>query len=190
MKFHVIYSIDIPRDERIKRYHPPNLSAWTLMAGDDGYEYSYLEGRWEHGKHRTYVRDDMDERELTRFLDECSLYSQSTPTLGALVEGELRPAVAFTSDGETSDGDVFIQSAYITPEPEQGDDLDGPAAMEWLVERFAPGWCIITCERCRKLITVEERAGQARYKGRAYWRSIVCADCYSRARVHKVPYGG
>jgi hypothetical protein len=56
MQFSVIYSVDVPQDVSITEYAPPSVRRlWTRTEGDQQYEYSYLEGRWEKGKHRKWV---------------------------------------------------------------------------------------------------------------------------------------
>ena len=56
MQFSVIYSVDIPQGISIKNFAPPQVGRlWTLTEGDQQYEYSYLEGRWEKGRHRKWT---------------------------------------------------------------------------------------------------------------------------------------
>ena len=58
MLFSVIYSADCPRNESIARFRPPCARRlWDQTEGDHQYEYSYLEGEWDRGKHRKSVRD-------------------------------------------------------------------------------------------------------------------------------------
>ena len=57
MLFIVIYSADVPRSERISRFRPPQVrKLWDLTEDDRQYEYGYLEGDWQHGKHRKWWR--------------------------------------------------------------------------------------------------------------------------------------
>lgn len=53
MLFSVIYSVDCPEDEDVLDFAPSQVDElWQETEGDEGYEYSYLEGRWEEGSHR------------------------------------------------------------------------------------------------------------------------------------------
>ncbi len=55
MLFSVIYSADCPRNESIARFRPPCARRlWDQTEGDHQYEYSYLEGEWDRGKHRKW----------------------------------------------------------------------------------------------------------------------------------------
>ena len=56
MLFSVIFSVDDPQGVSIKTYTPPQAGRlWTRTEGDEQYEYGYLEGRWEKGKHRKWT---------------------------------------------------------------------------------------------------------------------------------------
>ena len=52
MKFYIIYSFDCPTCESVKEFQPPKLHKWKLTEDDSCYEYDYLGGDWEKGKHR------------------------------------------------------------------------------------------------------------------------------------------
>ena len=60
MQFSVIYSFDCPRGVSVKWYLPggcyrkAKANPWQLTEGDEQYDYGYLEGVWEHGKHRKF----------------------------------------------------------------------------------------------------------------------------------------
>ena len=118
MLFSVIYSADVPRSERITRFHPPHARRlWDRTEGDAQYEYSYLEGRWEKGKHRKWCAM-LDKKQFTEFVDSLGLVAESSQTLGSLGAPGFgfgwSPAIAFTDGG----GDWAILSAYVTPLPE------------------------------------------------------------------------
>ncbi len=57
MLFSVIYSVDVPSGVSIRSFMP-RRSLQRIMdctEGDEEYEYDYLEGCWEKGKHRKLV---------------------------------------------------------------------------------------------------------------------------------------
>lgn len=117
MLFSVIYSADVPEGVNVEGYTPPQAEdLWAQTEGDQGYEYSYLEGRWENGSHRKWTalltRDQFDE-----FVSALGLYAEDVLTLGSLGAPGFgfgwSPAISFTSD----DPDAIL-SAYVTPIPE------------------------------------------------------------------------
>jgi hypothetical protein len=127
MQFSVIYSVDIPRGERISHYAPPHVrKLWDKTEGDEQYEYSYLEGEWAKGRHRKWCAV-LDKEQFEEFIDHCGLFAESTETMGSLGAPGFgygwSPAISFRSD----DCDA-IQSAYVTPLPEtrkeHGDERD------------------------------------------------------------------
>lgn len=112
-----IYSVDCPDDEEMLDFAPPKARSFgTRPRGDEQYEYSYLEGRWENGSHRKWcavlTRDQFDE-----FVERCRLTAESTPTMGSIGAPGCgfgwQPAVSFRSDHPDA-----VQSAYVTPLPE------------------------------------------------------------------------
>lgn len=115
MEMSVIYSIDTPREVSIAPFNPPKSQRrlWQLTEDDSGYEYSYLEGRWEKGKHRKWValltREQFDE-----FLDHTGLFAEDVATMGSIGAPGcgygLAPAFAFRTDEQDA-----IQNAYVTP---------------------------------------------------------------------------
>ena len=113
MLFYVIYSVDIPRSQRIKRYRPPFKMART--EGDESYDYNHLGGRWLYGKHRKWA-DIITKQELDALVREQYLYAQKIVTQGSFTEYGHLPAVSFTID----DADAKI-AAYVTPLPQQRD---------------------------------------------------------------------
>jgi hypothetical protein len=117
MLFSVIYSVDVPQGVSTKPYTPPQVGRlWTRTEGDDQYEYSYLEGRWEKGKHRKWAalltRDQFD-----AFVEKLGLIAEDVQTMGSVGAPGFgfgwAPAISFRNDDE--DG---ILSAYVTPIPE------------------------------------------------------------------------
>jgi hypothetical protein len=117
MQFSVIYSVDTPADVDVLDYAPPQVEElWDATEGDNQYEYSYLEGRWEEGHHRKWCAI-LDREQFDEFVERCGLIAEDVQTLGSL--GALgfgfgwAPAISFRSD----DPDA-IQSAYVTPLPE------------------------------------------------------------------------
>ena len=116
MKFSVIYSVDVPEDEDIARYAPPDLELWDETEGDESYEYSYLEDRWENGSHRKWCAM-LDRDQFDDFVDHCGLFAESTETMGSLGAPGFgfgwAPAISFNGDHEDC-----IANAYVTPLPE------------------------------------------------------------------------
>ena len=118
MLFSVIYSVDCPRTERISRFQPPQLRKhWDRTEGNEGYEYGYLEGDWEKGKHRKWC-GLLTKEEFERFLDSTGLVADSTETMGSIGAPGFgfgwAPAISFQDDGS----ERAILSAYVTPIPE------------------------------------------------------------------------
>ena len=123
MQVSVIYSVDTPGGEDVNAHAPPDLAPWDQTEGDEGYEYGYLEGRWEEGRHRKWAgvltRDQFDQ-----FVRQCRLTAEEVQTMGALGTPGCgygwAPAISFRGD----DPDA-IASAYVTPLPEvRKDRLD------------------------------------------------------------------
>ena len=127
MQFSVIYSVDIPQGVSIKNFAPPQVGRlWTLTEGDQQYEYSYLEGRWEKGRHRKWTAL-LTRNQFDAFVGKLGLHAESTETMGSLGAPGFgfgwSPAISFTSDDQDA-----ITSAYVTPLPETtkegGDERD------------------------------------------------------------------
>jgi hypothetical protein len=118
MLFSVIYSVDCPRSESISRFQPPQLrKLWDRTEGDGQYEYSYLEGNWEKGKHRKWC-SLLSREQFDRFINSTGLVADSTETMGSLGAPGFgfgwSPAISFRDDGS----ERAILSAYVTPIPE------------------------------------------------------------------------
>ena len=96
MQFSVIYSVDVPEDENISRFSPPDLDLWDETEGDEQYEYGYLEGRWENGSHRKWCAI-LDREQFDEFVQHCGLSAESTETMGSLGASDsagLRPSAS------------------------------------------------------------------------------------------------
>ena len=83
MQFSVIYSVDVPADDDVLDFAPPNVADWDETEDDDHYEYGYLEGRWEGGHHRKWCAI-LDREQFQEFVERCGLTAESTETLGSL----------------------------------------------------------------------------------------------------------
>jgi hypothetical protein len=120
MRFSVIYSVDVPAGEDVDAYAPPGPSPWDQTEGDEGYEYGYLEGRWEDGHHRKWA-GVLDRDQFNRFVRHCSLTAEDVRTMGSLGTPGCgygwAPAISFRSD----DPDA-ITNAYVTPLPQARKD--------------------------------------------------------------------
>jgi len=117
MLFSVIYSVDVPSNVSIRDYAPPSVRRlWTTTEGDNQYEYSYLAGRWEKGRHRKWTailtRDQFD-----AFVSKLGLVAEDVQTMGSLGAPGFgfgwAPAISFNGDDENA-----ILNAYVTPLPE------------------------------------------------------------------------
>jgi hypothetical protein len=117
MRFSVIYSVDVPGNVRVTDYAPPQARRlWDKTEGDESYEYSYLEGRWEKGKHRKWCAV-LDRGQFDEFVSRCGLVAEDVQTMGSLGAPGFgfgwAPAIAFHNDAPDA-----ILSAYVTPIPE------------------------------------------------------------------------
>jgi len=127
MKFSVIYSVDVPQGIRIKEFAPPSVGRlWTMTEGDQQYEYSHLEGRWEKGRHRKWIAL-LNRKQFDAFVGKLGLYAEDAQTMGSIgapgFDFGWAPAISFTNDHPDA-----VMSAFITPIPETknegGDDVD------------------------------------------------------------------
>jgi len=116
MLFSVIYSVDVPKAVSIKPYTPPQRSLWTVTEGDEQFEYGYLEGRWEKGKHRKWTAL-LTRKQFDAFVEKLGLVAEDVQTMGSLGAPGFgfgwSPAVSFRNDDEDA-----ILNAYVTPIPE------------------------------------------------------------------------
>ena len=117
MLFSVIFSVDVPQGISIKPYTPPQVGRlWTRTEGDEQYEYSYLEGRWEKGKHRKWAAL-LTRKQFDAFVEKLGLVAEDVQTMGSLGAPGFgfgwAPAISFNGDDEDA-----ILNAYVTPLPE------------------------------------------------------------------------
>lgn len=116
MLFSVIYSVNVPQGVSIKSYTPPQPSLWTRTEGDEQYEYGYLEGRWEKGKHRKWAAL-LTRKQFDAFVERLGLVAEDVQTMGSLGAPGFgfgwAPAISFNGDDEDA-----ILNAYVTPIPE------------------------------------------------------------------------
>ena len=115
MLFSVIYDFDCPRKISVQPYLPPRRRLWHQTEGDEQYEYSYLEGRWEKGKHRKFCAV-LTKEQFVEFIDHTGLFAEETETMGSVGAPGFgvgwAPAISFRGEDEDA-----IQSAYVTPLP-------------------------------------------------------------------------
>jgi len=140
MRFSVIYSADVPEGISIKDYAPPQVGRlWSLTEGDDQFEYGYLEGRWEKGKHRKWVAL-LTRKQFDAFIDKLGLYAERTETMGSLGAPGFgfgwSPAISFNGDHEDA-----ILNAYVTPIPQTtkagGDEHDWKRVRQAVLSVYA-----------------------------------------------------
>jgi hypothetical protein len=116
MLFSVIYSVDVPQGVSIKPYTPPQRSLWTRTEGDEQFEYGYLEGRWEKGKHRKWAAL-LTRKQFDAFVEKLGLVAEDVQTMGSLGAPGFgfgwAPAISFNGDDEDA-----ILNAHVTPIPE------------------------------------------------------------------------
>lgn len=126
MQFSVIFSVDVPQGVSVKEFAPPQVGRlWSMTEAGES-EYSYLEGRWEKGKHRKWAAL-LNRKQFDAFVSRLGLFAESTETMGSLGAPGFgfgwSPAISFTADHEDA-----IVSAYVTPLPETskagGDERD------------------------------------------------------------------
>ena len=113
MLFSVIYEFDTPREVSVRHYLPPRRRLWQQTEGDEQYEYEYLEGRWEKGKHRKLCAI-LTKEQFAEFVDRTNLYPEDCETMGSIGAPGFgigwAPAISFRGEDEDA-----IQSAYVTP---------------------------------------------------------------------------
>jgi len=118
MLFSVIYSADCPRCESIAQFRPPHVRRlWDQTEGDDQYEYDYLEGDWEKGKHRKWCAL-LTKDQFTEFVETIGLVAEDVRTMGSIGAPGCgfgcAPAISFNDSGDVR----AILNAYVTPIPE------------------------------------------------------------------------
>jgi len=118
MKFSVIFTVDCPAERSIREYLPSRklLRLMTQTEGNEQYDYSYLEGRWEKGKHRKLCAV-FTRQQFNQFIDETLLTADSGETMGSMgalgTDCWIAPAISFNSDDQDC-----IRGAYVTPLPD------------------------------------------------------------------------
>ncbi len=114
MRFFIILTIDIPWRESIGYFQPERRvrRKLQLTEDDDQYEYGYLEGDWERGKHRKYA-GELNRADFETVVSDCGLLAEQTDTLGSLTGYGWLPAIAFYSEEARG-----IVQAYVTPIPD------------------------------------------------------------------------
>jgi hypothetical protein len=157
MLFSIIYTVDIPRDDSIVRFKPPFIHKWDMTEGDEQYEYDYLGGVWEKGKHRKWCAL-LTKAEFVVFIDECQLLSEDCETMGSIGAPGFgvgwSPAIQFNIEDSYSN---VIGSAYVTPIPEiknkEGgvfDDRDWERVRRCVIDMFKYG---VESDMYRKYVT-------------------------------------
>ena len=115
MEYYVIYSVDT-NENACMSSHLSYLSEYfgkdKLIQTEDNssYDYDYLEGAWENGKHRKFA-GLLSSKDLKGFLDDTGLCFEDCETMGSLtLEFGHIPAFSFRGDNYDT-----IEGAYITP---------------------------------------------------------------------------
>ena len=120
MEYSIIYSFDVPFDVSVARFKPPRIKKWDCTEGDSEYDYGYLGGRWQRGKHRKYCALLSDE-DFQAFIDDQCLSMEDVQTMGSLgAPGfgvSIAPACSFNRDDDGYNCEVreVIANAYVTP---------------------------------------------------------------------------
>ena len=160
MHYSVIYSLDVPRGVSIQPYAPPHRRRlWDLAEDDAQYDYGYLEGRWEKGKHRKWC-GLLTQAEFREFVDWVGIFPEDVHTMGSIGAPGFGifcvPAISFRSDDEDA-----IQSAYVTPAGTKSE-----LAHFLLTNGREPPMCL-TEDECQGLLLGCEE--QRRAEGQAVW---------------------
>lgn len=117
MRFSVVYSVDVPRSESLRRYLSGRLRSWAQTEGDESYELQHLGGDWRNGKHRKFVTV-LDKREFADFLRRNALFATEVQTSGVVGSSGFGwrwvPAAVFR---RASDDRPVYASAVVTPIP-------------------------------------------------------------------------
>ncbi|HUU87646.1 MAG TPA: hypothetical protein VMX17_07835 [Candidatus Glassbacteria bacterium] len=115
MKYGIIYTIDITRDEYVEYYLPPKRirRKLQLTEGDESYDLDHMGGPWTKGKHRKLV-GVLNQKDFDDFVDSCSLTADDVETMGSLglFGYGISPAISFNSQHYSG-----FANAYVTPIP-------------------------------------------------------------------------
>lgn len=146
MKYGVLYSVDVPSTVSLRPHLPSKRHLFDTTEGNECYEYDYLEGAWEKGKHRKLI-GVLTQEQFDEFVEELGLFAEDVETLGSLGVpwagcGGLgvAPAISFISEDPEA-----IQGAYVTPIPQCDPPEDEEEMREvWeelkrkIVEKYKP----------------------------------------------------
>jgi hypothetical protein len=142
MKFSIIMSVDCPDEVPMSRYKPEcvipdgdDKAEYGLdqTEGDEQYEFSYLEGRWEKGTHRKWA-GILTREQFDALVNQFGFCSERTPTGGSIGAPGFgygwAPAISFNADDEDA-----IINMYVTPLPEtihsKREDFEGFSEDAW-----------------------------------------------------------
>jgi len=113
MLFSVIYEVNCTRDTPIRQYLPRKRRLWQQTEGDSLYDYSYLGGAWEKGRHRKLCAM-LTKEQFCAFVSECGLVAEDVETMGSIGAPGFgfgwAPAMSFRGDDYSA-----MLSAYVTP---------------------------------------------------------------------------
>ena len=134
MLFSVIYSADCPRSESIARFRPPQArKLWDMTESNESYDYGYLEGDWEKGKHRKWC-GLLTKEQFNRFVEATGLVADSTETMGSIGAPGFgfgwSPAISFSDDGSRAGDSLGLRDA-------DPGDSQGAVRREGLADGFA-----------------------------------------------------
>jgi hypothetical protein len=127
--YSVIYSFDIPSDQSVARWRPPERrKLWQMTEGDDQHNYlcecpedQSCDCGWRRSKHREYC-GILTQEQFDAFVEDLCLHAEDVETMGSLGAPGFgygcAPAISFNYDA--SEG---IANAYVTPCPLEGDEF-------------------------------------------------------------------
>lgn len=123
MQFSVIYSFDVRREQSVEPYNPPKNQRWRLWQlteGDEQYEFGYLGGSYEKGKHRKWCAW-LTRKQFDEFVSHVGVYPENVETMGSLGAPGcgygISPAISFNGEPDAY-GEPIEQNAYVTPIPD------------------------------------------------------------------------
>lgn len=128
MRFYVIYSVDVPRNEGgLAAWRPPGwtrlrekqtrvTTPWTKTEGGDARgEYAYLGDEWGFGSVHAKWVGDVSRKEFDALVHQIDATMEDVHTGGSLTSFGWLPAMSFTALDASA-----IVSMYVTPLPERG----------------------------------------------------------------------
>jgi len=118
MKFSIIYSFDIAKDQSVREFQPPkHRTLWQLTESNDH------DGDMDYvgmSKHRKYC-GILTREQFDKFVDRCGLFAEDVETMGSLGAPGfgfgIAPAISFNGTDDRA-----YQNAYVTPVPDCFDD--------------------------------------------------------------------